>query len=254
MTNRKRVTSNQNIKETSNKKTKIRISLSDFKLKDNNCNASECKNVDSDTASLVSENESIRSKLEEKVDIDVGDSINENKPSTDLLELDKLTINSAIRLAFEGEYAETLPKGVKTDALFCIDLNRFPLADVKADDNGGFRENGNKHKYYEIRDNNNTFLSSKYNPRYKTNQYVYHLYIIYGTSLSNPFFKRKMIRIENCKQPTSFDVLTLCYFWQSNAPNHNFDLKVHGNSTKNNNPYLRTSLTTKTTCRKTRKY
>lgn len=101
MTNRKRVTSNQNIKETSNKKTKIRISLSDFKLKDNNCNASECKNVDSDTASLVSENESIRSKLEEKVDIDVGDSINENKPSTDLLELDKLTINSAIRLAFE---------------------------------------------------------------------------------------------------------------------------------------------------------
>lgn len=125
------------------------------------------------------------------------ESIIVNKSKNDIFEFNQLTVNSAIKLAFEGEYVESLPKGVRTDALFCVDLNRFPLGDVKADDNGGFRENGNKHKYYEIKENQNyvKFLGNKSNPRYKSNPFAYHFYIFYGSALSNSYFKRKMIRI-----------------------------------------------------------
>lgn len=227
------------------KKARIKVSLYDFKeLNENSSNTSKSEHsIESDEESFVSSTESIKDcKQYEKEEEDVA--IFENKPVQDSLEFKQLTIDVAIKLAFEREFVKSLPKAVRTNSIFCVDLNTFRLEDVKADDNGAYKENGNKHRYYEINENSCRFLSSQNNPRYKSNKFVYHIYICFGTSLSNIHFRRKMIRIRNCSDPSIFDVLILSYYWDSNSTNQNFELKAHGNASKRESPYFRTSSTT----------
>lgn len=110
-----------------------------------------------------------------------------------------------------------------------------------ADDNGAYRQYGNKIKHYTIIEEN--FLNVEFVPKNKTNKKTENLHVVFKSfyrSISNQMLTRKTYRIKCINDPSSFDKIVIVYV----NKNENFHvLKCHGNSSKINKPYFRKTAT-----------
>ena len=71
------------------------------------------------------------------------------------------------------ETVVALPKRMRKESHFYIDLNKFDIKDVLADDNGAYKEFGNKTKYFEFENNTVKFVGIVLQPTYKDNENIY---------------------------------------------------------------------------------
>ncbi|CAF1099583.1 unnamed protein product [Brachionus calyciflorus] len=151
----------------------------------------------------------------------------------------------AIRIAFTENSVQSLPKSVDKNSLFCIDLNVFKEGDVLADDNGAYKEYGNKTKIYKIASNNGSLLVEKIDSKIIDNDFlnVFKCTKVFYKSISIDNFIRKSIKISKFNDTKSFNIMILAYVWKKKICLNNLELKVHGNSTINSHPYVRMSKT-----------
>ncbi|CAF1072770.1 unnamed protein product [Brachionus calyciflorus] len=150
----------------------------------------------------------------------------------------------AINIAFTENSIKSLPKSVDTNSIFLIDLNIHQEGDILADDNGAYaKPYGSEKKIYEIKKIGNNLEVLKFNGR-DINENVYQASKLFYRLEANRDFIRKTIKIQNCYDKKVFNKMVLAYVWAKELGV--IKLKVHGNSTKNIHPYIRTSRTTLT--------
>lgn len=133
-----------------------------------------------------------------------------------------------------------LPKSTRTRNVFLIDLKKFNIKDVLADDNGSYKKYGNKLKIFSVvKENNLNVIVEKVNKYDCENNSIFSAYKIFYKSKTEAEFFRKTIRIKSLNDD-HFDKLVLIYH-HSESCNVNFQSKPHGNSTKVFRPFIRTS-------------
>lgn len=159
-----------------------------------------------------------------------------------MINLKQFYFHDAIEYAFSQAPICGLPKSIKSNSVFCIDLNKFELQDVLADDNGSYKSYGNRIKFYLVEKNQSEFQITRVNKKNlsKKNEKIFIAEKVFYRSLVNKNFLRKTIRITNFNNPNSFKILVLGYIWIDDS-NTEFNLKVHGNSKKDDRPYIRRS-------------
>ena len=165
-------------------------------------------------------------------------------------DINNFNINEAAMFAIKNEPVTELPKSVNKESFFLVDLNKFELKDALADDNGAYKQYGDKEKYVEIVGESDSFeiinKGQKFLKAYSNNENIYTITKMSYKSLSNNFFVRKTIKITSLVSPKEFNRLVIGYGWVVDTPEDKkmINLKVHGNATKTDHPYRRTPLST----------
>jgi hypothetical protein len=124
--------------------------------------------------------------------------------------------------------------------MFVIDVKRYPLNDIKADDNGTWINNGKRMRFLKRICNKDGKVKLKKCDKFDCDLIVLKAYYY---SKANPDFKRKIIRVESTNDEERIDKCLLAYFLSENNECE-ININAHGNSKKNLNPILRSSETT----------
>ncbi|CAF1078926.1 unnamed protein product [Brachionus calyciflorus] len=148
-------------------------------------------------------------------------------------------VYDSFEYAFSQESVKCLPKSIRKNCIFCVDLNMFSIGDTLADNNGAYRQYGNVTKFYEIVFEKNNLNVRTIKPYYldKTNFNIYRVTKTFYRSIIKENFRRKTFRIKRIND-NAFDKLVVCYI---NPDEKSFNLKCHGNARKITRPYIKKS-------------
>ncbi len=135
-----------------------------------------------------------------------------------------------------------LPKSVNIRSVFVVDVGEFPLNDIKSDDNGSWRNNGNFFRYFQRINKSENGVDSFELIKCKEEESSYKVSKTFFYSKANRNFHRKIFRVESTNYEERIDKCLVGYFWVGSEENE-LKLYSHGNSKSNTKPYIRNSET-----------
>jgi len=144
------------------------------------------------------------------------------------------------------QICEKQPMNCQINAAFLIDITKIQIKNLPFDDNGSYSASGSHtwtYKLVETEDTQIKLISKKRQALTNPGERYIYLRRIYRTSKGSQDFKQIVSYLEDEHSNILNNLALLQYNFK--GPEHNFEIKAHGNSKDPSTPFLPTNKTTK---------